>query len=77
MPELQIEDWVAVASAGISVIALLLNIMITFLWRGQISVGGHIGGAISGAVCALVIMAPRHRRMNRSATATARSCRDQ
>ena len=29
MPEFQISDWVAVISAGISVLALLLNIMIT------------------------------------------------
>lgn len=40
---------------------LLLNLFITFAWRGQISVGGHIGGLIAGAVCGAAMLAPRHK----------------
>jgi membrane associated rhomboid family serine protease len=37
---------------------LVLNLVITFLWSDRISVGGHLGGAIAGAVCAFAVMAP-------------------
>jgi membrane associated rhomboid family serine protease len=40
---------------------LMINLLLTFLWSGRISVGGHIGGAIAGALCALAVMAPRHK----------------
>lgn len=40
---------------------LMLNLFITFLWRNQISVGGHLGGAAAGALCALAVMAPAHK----------------
>lgn len=39
---------------------LMLNLVITFLFP-RISIGGHLGGAAAGALCALVVMAPRHR----------------
>ena len=39
---------------------LILNLVITFLFP-RISIGGHIGGAVAGALCALVVMAPRRR----------------
>jgi membrane associated rhomboid family serine protease len=41
---------------------LLLNLFLTFFLRDRISIGGHIGGAVAGGLCALVVMAPRHRR---------------
>lgn len=40
---------------------LLMNLFITFAWRGQISVGGHIGGLIAGAICGAAMLAPLHK----------------
>ena len=40
---------------------LMLNLFLTFMLRDRISVGGHLGGAIAGAICALFVMAPRHK----------------
>ena len=49
-------------STGVGTL-LLLNLGLTFLWSGRISVGGHVGGMLAGAVCALAVMAPAHRRV--------------
>ena len=40
---------------------LLMNLFITFAWRGQISVGGHVGGLIAGAICGAAMLAPRYK----------------
>jgi len=40
---------------------LLLNVVITFSIPG-ISKGGHLGGAVAGALCGLVVLAPGHKR---------------
>jgi membrane associated rhomboid family serine protease len=40
---------------------LILNVVITFSIPG-ISRGGHIGGAVAGALCGLVVLAPGHKR---------------
>ena len=40
---------------------LLLNVVITFSIPG-ISRGGHIGGAVAGALCGLVVLAPGYKR---------------
>ena len=40
---------------------LLLNTVITFSIPG-ISKGGHIGGAVAGALCGLVVLAPGYKR---------------
>ncbi len=40
---------------------LMINLFLTFMLRDRISVGGHLGGAAAGALCALVVMAPRHK----------------
>jgi membrane associated rhomboid family serine protease len=40
---------------------LMINLLLTFLWSSRISVGGHLGGAAAGALCALAVMAPRHK----------------
>jgi membrane associated rhomboid family serine protease len=39
---------------------LMLNLFITFLFP-RISIGGHLGGVAAGGLCALVMMAPRHK----------------
>lgn len=41
---------------------LIMNLVITFLWS-NISVGGHLGGAAAGAICALTVMAPSWKRV--------------
>jgi membrane associated rhomboid family serine protease len=46
-------------STGIGTL-LVLNLVITFAIPG-ISIGGHLGGVIAGAICALVMFAPRGR----------------
>jgi membrane associated rhomboid family serine protease len=43
---------------------LLMNLFITFAFP-RISIGGHLGGAAAGALCALAVMAPRHRQLPR------------
>ena len=40
---------------------LLINVFLSF--RPGISFGGHLGGAIAGAICALAVMAPPGRRV--------------
>lgn len=40
---------------------LLLNLLITFVVPG-ISIGGHLGGATAGALCALLVLSPRRQR---------------
>jgi membrane associated rhomboid family serine protease len=52
---------VNVFQTGIGTI-LVLNLVITFTLPG-ISVGGHLGGAIAGALCGFVILAPGHAAM--------------
>jgi membrane associated rhomboid family serine protease len=47
---------------------LMLNLMITFLWSGRISVGGHLGGALAGALCAFAVMSPPRRPVPKWAT---------
>lgn len=39
---------------------LIMNLVITFVIP-RISIGGHLGGAAAGALCALAVMAPRQR----------------
>jgi membrane associated rhomboid family serine protease len=41
---------------------LLLNLVITFVVPG-ISIGGHLGGAAAGALCALLVLSPRRPRL--------------
>lgn len=40
---------------------LMMNLVITFLWAGRISVGGHVGGVIAGGLCGAALLAPRHK----------------
>jgi membrane associated rhomboid family serine protease len=47
---------------------LMMNLFITFMFRGTISVGGHIGGLVAGGLCAFVVVAPAHRRLPKWAT---------
>ena len=47
---------------------LVLNLLLTFLWSNRISVGGHLGGAVAGALCALAVMAPAYKGVPRWAT---------
>lgn len=46
-------------STGIGTI-LVLNLLITFTIPG-ISIGGHLGGVVAGALCAFVVLAPGHK----------------
>lgn len=43
---------------------LLLNLVLTFTIP-NISVGGHLGGALAGAICGYVMLAPRQRNAPR------------
>ncbi len=43
---------------------LLMNLAITFLVPG-ISIGGHLGGAATGGICALIVTAPRQNKVSR------------
>ncbi len=43
---------------------LLMNLAITFLVPG-ISIGGHLGGAATGGLCALIVTAPRQNTVRR------------
>jgi len=45
----------------------VINLLLTFTIP-NISIGGHVGGAIGGALCALVMLAPRDRRVPAWAT---------
>lgn len=40
---------------------LLMNLFITFAFRGHISVGGHLGGVVAGAICGAAMLSPRHK----------------
>jgi membrane associated rhomboid family serine protease len=45
----------------------VINILLTFTIP-NISIGGHVGGAIGGALCAVVMLAPREMRVPQWAT---------
>jgi hypothetical protein len=47
-------------STGVGSI-IMLNLLITFALRDQISVGGHIGGLLTGAAAGWFVGAPRHK----------------
>ena len=40
---------------------LIINVLLSF--SGGISFGGHLGGAVAGMICGLVMMAPAQRRV--------------
>jgi membrane associated rhomboid family serine protease len=40
---------------------IMLNLLITFSLRDQISVGGHVGGLLAGAAAGWFVSAPRHK----------------
>ena len=40
---------------------LIINVLLSF--RGGISFGGHLGGAVAGMICGFVMMAPAQRRV--------------
>jgi len=46
---------------------LLLNLFITFV-VSNVSIGGHLGGAVAGSLCAFTVMAPRHKQVPTWAT---------
>jgi membrane associated rhomboid family serine protease len=41
---------------------LVLNLFITFV-VSNVSIGGHLGGAVAGGLCAFTVMAPRHKKV--------------
>lgn len=45
---------------------LMINVLLSF--RPGISFGGHLGGAVAGALCGLVVMAPAQRRVPEALT---------
>ncbi len=47
---------------------LLINLVFTFFWP-NVSIGGHLGGALAGAICAFVMMAPPYKGFPRWAAA--------
>ena len=52
---------------------LIMNLFLTFMLRDRISVGGHLGGAAAGAVCAVFMLSPRHKGVPKWATYAAPS----